>query len=397
MDRNQSRKVRRRARHVIVGTTTALLALATATAHAQLADAGAREAAPVGLPAAVPPTPVSMPATTQPTTSFTISAGEYKHLERQAEVALARVGPALDASPPALGTVPTDRALALNLLDVVLHDPAAPQRPAVGAFRLARTKRALADMRATVVTGDGAVVWQVYNMGFVVRTRSVTMGFDLVKLTHVPAVALDDETMKAVVDQCDVLFVSHEHLDHSDREVSQFALDAGKPVLAPPTMWKGEPIHARHARLPRDGKPEGYDLPLREGQASLKVTVLPGYQRTKGGEDVENNVYVVTTPEGIRIAHTGDNNVRGGLPPSGTSGAPVDLLLMKLEPGNLKSRDIARAFDPHVTFPSHFEELGHVNVNGREPYWRGMERSAKLNVPTVIMTWGERFDYVPKR
>ena len=97
--------------------------------------------------------------------------------------------------------------------------------------------------------------------------------------------------------------------------------------------------------------------------------------------------------EPIRIGHTGDNNIEGGLPASDAIGKPVDLLVMKLLTGKLKSKDIIKPFRPRIVLPSHFEELGHVNVNGREPFWRGMERAPKLCTPSLIMMWGERFDY----
>lgn len=344
---------------------------------------------------AVPATLPATQSTTLPANTFTLSEGEDKHLERQAVVALAQVEAALDANPAVVDDIPVERALALTLLDAILHEPGAPNRPAIGQFRLARTKRAIEDMRRTKVTDDGAIVWQIYNMGFVVRTKSVTLGFDLVKLTHVPAFSLDNETMKAVIDQCDVLFVSHEHLDHADREVAEWFLAAGKPVLAPNAMWLGEPLHDRLTHLPRDAASNGHALPVRGGTASLGVTIYPGFQHTKDGEDVENNVYIVTTPEGIRVGHTGDNNVPGGLPPSGSVDKPVDLLVMKLMLGKLKSKDIIAPFIPRIVLPSHFEEVGHVNVNGREPFWRGMERAPNLGVPTLIMMWGERFQYAP--
>jgi L-ascorbate metabolism protein UlaG (beta-lactamase superfamily) len=326
---------------------------------------------------------------TQPAGAYVLTEPESKHLERQAVVSLGRVNTALNAFPPTTGDVAPERAMALTLLDAILHEPGAPQRPAVGEFRRMRTQLAIDDIRRTKVTGDDAVVWQIYNMGFVVRTRSVTMAFDLVKLVHVPAVALDDTMMRAIADECDVLFVSHEHLDHSDREVSEMFLSAGKPVVAPESMWQGEPIHARLTHLPRDGDAKGHTLPVRGG--ALNVAVFPGHQTAKQGPGVDNNVYVVTTAEGLRVGHTGDNNVEAGLPDPAVT--PVDLLVMKLMPGKLGSKEILAPFRPRVVLPSHFEELGHVNVNAREPFWRGLERAPGLKKPTLIMMWGERFDY----
>ena len=336
--------------------------------------------------------PATVPSS-QPSLIYTTTAAENKHLDRQAEVALGMVDDALKANPPG-PQISAERGLALTLFDAILHDPAAPGRPTIGAYRTMRTQHAIDDIRRTKVTDDSVIIWQIYNMGFVVRTRSVTLAFDLVELSHVPALALDDASMKAIVDQCDVLFVSHEHLDHADHKVAKWFLDAGKPVLAPDAMWKGEPIHDALTHLPREGSSQARPLPIGHGKSTLSVSIYPGFQNIKDGTTVENNVYVITTAEGFRIAHTGDNNDAKGLPTTKRPIPPVDVLIMKFEPGNLKQAAIIPPFKPGLVLPSHFEELGHANVNGREPFWRGMERAAKVDFPTVLMTWGERLKYV---
>jgi L-ascorbate metabolism protein UlaG (beta-lactamase superfamily) len=337
-------------------------------------------------PAAQPEAPATQPY-------GNVSASDVHYLERQAQNSLATVDEALSENPPTIDSTSITRKLALTLLDAILHEPNAPDHPAVAQFRLARTKRAIVEILTTKVTDDRVVFWEIYNMGFVVRTRSVTLGFDLVKLTHMPVFALDDATMKQVVDQCDVLFVSHVHLDHADHDVCQWALDAGKPVLAPPTMWTGEPIHDHLMHLPRDGSSAGHAVSIRHGAQTIHVTIYPGVQVVRGGPNVEDNVYIITTPEGFRIAHTGDNNIEAGLPAPDALPAPTDVLIMKLDPDHLTARQIVESFDPHLIVPAHFDEVGHVNLAGRQPFWGGIERLAKLDVPSVMMTWGEEFQY----
>ena len=63
---------------------------------------------------------------------------------------------------------------------------------------------------------------------------------------------------------------------------------------------------------------------------------------------------------------------------------------------------MVRGFDPELVLPGHQNELGH-QMNDRVPYW-GDGEFLKLNFeemraayPTLDMTWGEKFLFVPKR
>ena len=76
-------------------------------------------------------------------------------------------------------------------------------------------EQAIVEIEQTRVE-EGMMIWKLYNHGFVVRTSSVTIGFDLVsgKSTHVEGFSIEDAVMKKLIDQCDVLFISHRHSDH---------------------------------------------------------------------------------------------------------------------------------------------------------------------------------------
>ena len=80
---------------------------------------------------------------------------------------------------------------------------------------------------------SGARIWKMYNMGFVVRTKSVTIGFDLIRgeWLGIDGFSVEKDEMSRLIDQCDVLFVSHYHSDHAEEWVAQSFVDQGKPVL----------------------------------------------------------------------------------------------------------------------------------------------------------------------
>ena len=341
-------------------------------------------------PVPIPLSPTTFPADTPDPFS---TPGDDFRVDLHDVAMLSAAADSLDRFPPSV-VVPPERRDALMLLDSVFHDPYARERKAVQAFHVERARRIVEQLEKTKVT-EGAKIWAFYNMGFVIRTKSATLGFDLTAARHLPGFTLPDELMKRLLAQCDVLFISHTHWDHADPVFAQNFIDAGKPVVGPPDLWAGYPINAKLTPLGRAaGKPQA--LQLKDG-ATLTVTVNPGFQHMKDGPDVTNNVYVVRTPDELCFAHTGDNN---GYLPSGfewidevhTHGK-VDVLLFndwtQMVPRTL------RGFDPNLVIAGHYDELGHENVWARAPYWRGLLHAEKSKVPWLVMAWGESYDYKP--
>ena len=99
-------------------------------------------------------------------------------LNNQAEALLYQTGNILSDYPPGWPE-PAPRRSALLLLDGVLHDVYAPQRPPVQNFFKTLIKKAIDEIEQTKII-NGARIWKLYNHGFLVRTKSVTIGFDLV-------------------------------------------------------------------------------------------------------------------------------------------------------------------------------------------------------------------------
>ncbi len=72
-----------------------------------------------------------------------------------------------------------------------------------------RLIKELEDTRVTI----GARIWKVYDMGFIVRTKTVTLAFDLVSgaTAGCKDFSLSAEELNRLIKQCDVLFISHKH------------------------------------------------------------------------------------------------------------------------------------------------------------------------------------------
>ena len=298
----------------------------------------------------------------------------------QEEFTLELVDETLRANPAALPEPPA-RRLALQLLDHVLHEEPAPSKPALQAFHHRRIAAAAADIEAARVS-SGAAVWKLYDHGFVVRTKDVTLGFDLTRgySAGVPAFAVADSVLDRIVDACDVLFISHLHEDHADPHVAARFLAQNKSVVAPPQVLTEEPFHSRITHLPREPHLL-HELPVRGGEALLRVAANPGHQ----GAGTENNHHVVVAPCGFTVAHTGD---QGNVDEQhwldrAHEHYRVDLLLPNSWVPDLLG--VVAAYDPRFIIPGH-------DISHREPYWLSYVRMTTGAEKLLVMTWGERFD-----
>ena len=311
------------------------------------------------------------------------------YLEWEAENTLLLVEEILSRFPPSVDENIV-RYSAFQMLDLLFHDPEAPNRHAVHDFHHRRTAKALHQIQNTNVD-EGAMIWKLYNMSIVARTASVTVCFDLVRghSTRVDDFPVPDEMMMAVIDQCDALFISHRHRDHADQWVAQTFIDQDKPVVAPPEVWEEEPIHDHITHLERLAH-EVQTLPVQSGQQELRVVVYPGHQ----GATIQNNVPLVITPEGLSFVHTGDQSNNDDFEWIDRVGEihHVDVYLP-----NTWTTDPQRAalgYDPMLIIPGHENELGHV-ISHREAYILNYKRW-NVPYPVMIMGWGESYHYLPE-
>jgi L-ascorbate metabolism protein UlaG (beta-lactamase superfamily) len=285
---------------------------------------------------------------------------------------------------------PIERHMAMLMLDAVFHDVKAPARPAVQEFHYSRIALAAKEIE-NIRVEEGAMIWKLYNMGFVVRTNTVTIGFDLTRgySAQSEGFAIPDDLMYRIVRQCDVHFISHRHDDHADDWIAQTFLEENKPVVAPPDIWQNEAIYQKITHLNREAHTI-QTIPIQFGKRELKVVLYPGHQ----GTDILNNVSLVITPEGMSFCHTGDqsNDDDFSWIDKVHEYHWIDVLLPNCWTTD-PSRS-ARGYNPELIIPSHENELGHI-IDHREAY--GLDYSRwQVAYPKLIMTWGESFYYLPK-
>jgi L-ascorbate metabolism protein UlaG (beta-lactamase superfamily) len=327
-----------------------------------------------------------------------LSQNDNDYLDRQDKVFLDTVNAILARYPPSLPEN-RERALAKLLMDAVFHDPYAVYRIPTQNFFREKVDKIIKELETTKIE-KGVRIWKVYNLGFIARTKTVTMAFDLVTgiTGGSPDFAMSSDQVDRLVRQCDVLFISHRHPDHADKTIAVCFLQKGLPVIAPEQVWQNDSIQSRITYLERNAEKQQH-LQLKNNY--LDVIVYPGHQM----KAIDNNVYLVTTPEGISVAHIGDQINEGNFMTDFdwidqvAKHHKVDVLMP-----NAWTTDIfriVRGFNPKIVIPGHEIEMGHV-VWDRLPFW-GDDAYLELNYaelkkskyPVLVTVWGESFHYVP--
>jgi len=325
-----------------------------------------------------------------------LSQEDNDYLDRQAKVFLDTVQSIIAKYPPSVNES-RERGLAKLLLDAVFHEHFAAFRKPVQDYFHNRVGNVIDELETTKVN-TGAQIWKIYDMGFIVRTASVTIAFDLVSgITSGSAdFAMNDDEKERLAKHCDALFITHRHEDHADKGIAEKFLQMGKPVFAPEQVWKNDSIFAKITHLERNAnKKQAVGL----GGKKLEVVVFPGHQM----KSIENNVYLVKTPEEITLAHLGDQINEGDFMidfewiDKVAQNHKVDILMPAAWTTDIFR--IAKGFNPKLVLPGHELELGHT-VWDRLPFW-GDDEYLKLNYnqlkssayPVVVLTWGESFCY----
>ncbi len=298
------------------------------------------------------------------------------YLNKQAFQMFNLVDQALTENPPVPGA-PMVRKLALYNLDAMLHETKYDNSEPFNGFITSRINKVIADLSNPVK--KGMKVYKIYNDGFIARTASVTIAFDVVRGACKGQKLISDALIQRIVDQCDVLFLTHNHGDHVDPVVVDMFLKAGKKVVAPTNVLPGkkEILHERSDKM--------IDKKLNlDKNKSVRVKIFPGNQ-----DDLMNNLYVVTTAEKKTVAHVGDQynkedmewivNIRQDIP-------RPDVLIVNCWTHRMS--DLVNGFDPELVITGHENEMGHT-IDHREAFWLTFGKMEQISKKYLVMGWGE--------
>ena len=306
---------------------------------------------------------------------------EDAYLLKQASHMFSLVDEALTENPPVVGA-PMARKLALYNLDAMLHEVKYDNTEPFCNFIDSRMGKVIEDMNGSVKRG--IKIYKIYNDGFVVHTKSANIAFDVVRGACKGQQLLSDEQVDAIVDKCDVLFLSHNHGDHVDKYVVNRFIEAGKPVIAAseilPNLEGVTHYRSESEILDKVVK-------LKSGE-ELQVKIFPGHQ-----SPMMCNIYVVTTPDKYTVAHTGDQydkNDMEWIAEIKEKAPKIDGLMI-----NCWSYQIAEAikgFDPRYVLSGHENEMGHT-IDHREAFWITFQKLEPVQHDYVVMSWGEWFSF----
>ena len=301
------------------------------------------------------------------------------YIARQAEETFLVVDQALDAYPPVVGPA-VERRIALYCLDQLLHDTRNDNSEAMQEFVQSRVNKVLKDMKQPVKSG--MKVYKIYNEAFVARTKDATIAFDIVRGRSKGMPIVPEEMLTPIVKKCDALFLSHNHGDHVDRVIVDMFIAAGKPVIAPPSILANVPgvTHYRD-----DFMMIKKQIKLKKGK-SLDVKIYPGHQ-----SKMENNVYAITTPDGLTVAHCGDQHNKSDMSwiSEVKNDTPrIDALIINC--WTYKLPLAIEGFNPRYVITGHENEMGH-SIDHREAFWLTFKKLENVKHDYVVLGWGEWF------
>jgi L-ascorbate metabolism protein UlaG (beta-lactamase superfamily) len=286
----------------------------------------------------------------------------------------------LRSNPPCTGNNEI-RQDAILTLDGYLKDDASRWDPDVITFY--SNMMGFVESEIAKPVTSGIKIWSMYNHGFIVKTPSSVFAFDLVQ--GYPT--WKHQIPNSILEQIQVLFLSHKHDDHWDRAVIRAITDLGGKVVAP-----------------LEEKLSDLDLVYLSADEESTQTGLhiKAYDGLHGGVPVR--MYVVTTPEGLTIMHTGDNQTSETLP----DGLTVDILLLNAwvnESGSASPvvgvRNSINKLNPRLTILGHIQEMSH-SYDPSDPKSR-LSFEAPLAVDdgslpgdVSVQVWGESCDFPPE-
>ena len=231
--------------------------------------------------------------------------------------------------------------------------------------------RVLEDIKNSSVEEGTVELWQLYNMGYVIKTSSGCFAIDI---SH--------RWAKELAPYIDFLCVTHNHADHYNKELIQAMFDLGKPVLS---NYLQDESYEYTSKTPTDYTIGNFDIHTSitdHNNSGLSNFVTVFY--IDCGEDTGN----------FTLIHTGDSNFK---PEQFTNIAShVNVLIPRYAPNALTENNIIGTglgqTLPDYVLLSHILELAHADTDSsRWSVEMALERASKINCEqTYVPMWGEK-------
>ncbi len=318
------------------------------------------------------------------------SPQEQAYYKGQNGVLTREIASWFDTAPP--GYHSTERANALYLVDAITHYPF-PHDDHLKEMFANRYKRALKGIRETEVI-SGAVIWNIYNMSYVVKTPEITVAFDIIRLPDSLKREGEEELHKQLAKEltglCDILFISHIHQDHADPFVAREFLLQNKQVISPSSVFRNEDFYERVCHLERDGKKVRMKVSSTGSEIALRI--YPGHQAVSADAAVENNFTIITFPNNITVAHSGDQSWGDDFVWIDQIHKDLDIDLLMVNTWTAEPDRVVAGLQPNTVLPGHINEMSHT-IPGRIPYWKSYLTWQTAACEVIHLFWGESYSY----
>ncbi len=219
------------------------------------------------------------------------------------------------------------------------------------------TEQSAAEIRSTKVT-RGAVIWKLYNMGYIVKTKDACFALDL-----------NQRGSEQLADVLDFAVVSHIHGDHNNTIFLDAMIAAGKKVYTP-FYKKGTLIDTTRE--------------FNFGEVNVRFT-------TNMQADVPVIVAQINcgpSANNYTIYHIGDARLLDQLNPN----RHINLFILHIENAINTVQSVARV-KPDITVYDHVMELGHAVNKWRWSYQYTYNKIKNLDpAKSWVLTWGERLE-----
>lgn len=204
----------------------------------------------------------------------------------------------------------------------------------------------------------GVIVWKLYNMGYVIKTKDVCFAIDLVTPFFIE-----------LVDVIDFAVVSHAHNDHFDKNFIQALTAKGKAVYSP---------------FYREGTVISSDTLFNFKELEVRFTM------NKQGDlpVIVSEINCGPSADDYTIYNIADARILERLHPS----RHVNLFIIHIANG-LDVFDAVKKINPGITLYDHVMEFGHPVDRYRWSYDFTYDKTKQTDpASNYVLTWGERIE-----
>jgi len=284
-----------------------------------------------------------------------------------------------------------ERSEALARLDKILLLPSISKCKSIKKFYLKKIKKALSFLNETEPDEKTCFICQFYSAGFIIKTSTITIGFDIVTGEHVWSLYWDipEEITSSLTQVIDVMFISHKHADHLDIDFANKLIEEDKLVICPRSytdlLKRGVVGFSSNETREYWG--------IGKNNTYLKISSFKAVHTGDRKAKIPLLYYVIKTAENIKIAHITDVNYtktkfkrkhKLNILIANPLNTDEDLK-------NSKNLNFLVKKFPHTIFiPAHLSEIGRpMDIGGRLSYLSTIELLESLKLNFSVLSWGE--------